>query len=327
MARRDLRSFAINVLTFTIIFGCLDFTIGKLLEYLYFHQTSGSLYRTTFALEQTTANVLVFGSSRAIYHYVPEVVTDSLGLSCYNTGADGQKIFYYAALNSVILHRYKPKLIVLDVNPDEFNFSPEGYDRLNILLPYYSRHQEIRRFVDLRSPFERLKLLSRIYPYNSDLLTIGAGNLATNKSRHPDEEGYIPLDQLLDTALIKNLPRPAFAARITLDSNKLSAYSEFIRNTIGAGVPLVVVMSPAYGFHGDSSDICLLKAIAARNHAPFLDYLRDNRYNQHPELFSDVGHLNREGAFEFTRDLVRRLRGEVPQTVCANTVIARKGKM
>ena len=44
-------------------------------------------------MELTKADLLVFGSSRANHHYVPEVFEDSLKLTFYNTGKDGSGIF------------------------------------------------------------------------------------------------------------------------------------------------------------------------------------------------------------------------------------------
>ena len=97
----------------------LDFSIGKTLRYFYFKQKCGRQYRATYAIEKTTADVLIFGSSRAYHHYVPGIIEDKMQQSCYNTGSPGQSLLFNYATLKAILKRYSPKLIVLDVVPGD----------------------------------------------------------------------------------------------------------------------------------------------------------------------------------------------------------------
>ena len=94
-----------------------------------------------------------------------------------------------------MLKRYKPKIVVLDFNVEEFKLSPDNYDRIASLLPYYKNHLEVHSIIQLKSPYEKYKLLSKIYPFNSLLFTIAIGATDYNKSREQinDENGYIPL--------------------------------------------------------------------------------------------------------------------------------------
>ncbi|MGH2649255.1 MAG: hypothetical protein ACRDE8_16865, partial [Ginsengibacter sp.] len=64
------------VLFITIIF--LDFAIGSLLSSFYFKQKSGFLYRTTYAIEKTNEDVIIFGSSTATHDYYPGVFKERL---------------------------------------------------------------------------------------------------------------------------------------------------------------------------------------------------------------------------------------------------------
>lgn len=56
----------------------LDYGIGKFLEYLYFNQKQGKLYNITYAIEKQTNDVIIMGSSRAMHHYNPDIISDSL---------------------------------------------------------------------------------------------------------------------------------------------------------------------------------------------------------------------------------------------------------
>src|SRR5689334_10740304 len=145
----------------------LDFVIGTVLDTFYFRQTSGEGYHTTYSMDKTNAGLLIFGSSTAIHNYVPEVFNKKLNISTYNVGRDGISIFYDYAVLKATLKRYSPRAIILNFDPQEFKEDQESYDRLSCLLPYYKKHPEIRSIVELKSPWEKFKLLSHIYPYNS----------------------------------------------------------------------------------------------------------------------------------------------------------------
>ena len=128
----SMRKFILSLLfgLFLVIIG--DYAVGSALEYFYFKTSSGLLQRTTFALEETEADILIFGSSRANHHYDTKIIEDASGLSAYNTGRDGNYIFFQNALLKSILKRYNPKQIILDFS-GTFEHGREDYDRLSSL--------------------------------------------------------------------------------------------------------------------------------------------------------------------------------------------------
>ena len=179
------------VFLFSIVF-VLDFSLGKLLNYYYFKQERGSQYLTTFAAEQTKADLLVFGSSRANHHYRPDIFEKGLHLSFFNAGRDGNFLFYHYAILKAVLKRYRPKVVILDFIHGEFSKNQDSYDRISSLLPYYRSHPEMRSVIELKSPFEKIKMFSSIYPNNSNLLIIAGGNAFFSKKKRIDSDGYIP---------------------------------------------------------------------------------------------------------------------------------------
>src|SRR5574338_1233267 len=90
--------FLIKLFSFLIILFLLDLAVGSLLKHFYFKQGSGLLYRTTYAMDSTRADILIFVSSTANHHYVPALFEDQLHLSCYNSGRDGNSILYSYAV-------------------------------------------------------------------------------------------------------------------------------------------------------------------------------------------------------------------------------------
>ena len=91
-----------------------DFVLGNTLKHLYFKVSSGLFQRTTFSIEENEAEVLIFGTSRANHHYDVKFIEQLTGLTAYNTGRDGNYIFYQTALLKSVLKRYRPKQVILD---------------------------------------------------------------------------------------------------------------------------------------------------------------------------------------------------------------------
>lgn len=291
-----MRKFIINLLLLAGLLILIDFAAGGVLRLLYFRQVSGLEYRTTYSMENSREDILVFGTSRANHHYVPKVFEDSLHRSFYNTGRDGESILYeYAVLKSV-LKRYTPKVIILDLLINEFDYDPDSYDRLSCLLPYYRSHPEIREVVDKKGPLEKYKLLSSIYPYNSSVLTIIMGN---RKTKEKEQKGYIPLSGatkwLIDTVHME--PKP-------LDSVKIQAFKNFIKECQAHEIKLYVVVSPELAPIDNFRSIEIGQTIANQCGVPFLNYVQDSCFTGKHKLFYDRTHLNDSGAHLFCTRLI-----------------------
>src|SRR5690606_33173113 len=114
------------------------------------------------SIKYADAEIMIFGSSRAQHHYDPGSFTSS-SLTFYNTGKDGQGIFYsLAILKSLLSRSSSPKIIILDINLNEVSKIQDSYNRLAELLPYYNDHAEIQSIIKLKSPLAKFKALSSI---------------------------------------------------------------------------------------------------------------------------------------------------------------------
>lgn len=278
-----------------------DFLIGNLLSYYYFKQQRGADYLTTYAIDSTKADLLIFGSSRANHHYLPPVFENHLNLTCYNVGRDGSFLFYHYAILKAVLKRYSPKIIILDFNDGEFSKNEGNYDRISSLLPYYKSHPEMRSIIELKSPYEKLKLLSKIYPYNSSLLIIAGGNAIFSKKKREDINGYIPLTKVWsDSIRYENTP-----IKYEIDSTKVKIYESFIRDCLNSKVKLYISCSPHFirYTHRDYS-IKLAQEIAKKYDVRFFDHLQDSVFINNSELFADPLHLNNKGAQLFSINIV-----------------------
>lgn len=289
----------LKILIFILIFFILDFAVGSILRHYYFKQKSGSLYQTTFAIEETEADLLIFGTSKANHSYNPKIFSDRLNISVYNGGRDGGSIFYDYALLKSILKRYSPKVIILDVSW-EFESKQNAYDRLSMLLPYYKNHPEMRSIIEHKSHYEKIKMLSKVYPYNSMIFSILAGNLEYNKSRIKDLSGFVPLSKVWKEE-IRIVKYPEYK----LDSIKINYFKSFIEKCISSGVKIYIVVSPDYMKLAkmEQSNI-IVREIAKKYNVAFYDYSRDTLFLNNAKYFADQTHLNNDGATVFTNRLI-----------------------
>jgi hypothetical protein len=280
-----------------------DFAIGKTLEHFYFTQASGPFYRTTYSLDSTNADILIFGSSRANHHYDPRVFEDSLGMTCYNTGRDGNFLLYNFAVFKTVIARYTPKIVIFDVNRNELSSTADDYERLSSLLPYKNQNSTIDQMIALRGPYEKIKCLSQIYPYNSLLLTIAIGNTRMNRDRQSDINGFVPVKGIWNQP-IADIDSTALNK---IDPNKEKALKEIINDCKSKGIRLLLVNSPAFLKSIASSDVNPIRQIAETGKVEFLDYSTDTAYLNNHNYFFDPLHLNDNGATMFSKALAAYL--------------------
>jgi len=300
-----------KLLLFLIILLFCDFIVGNILRYFYFKQESGLQYRTTYSIENTKADVIILGSSRANHHYHSEVFEKRLKMTCYNAGRDGNSLFYHYAVLKGILTRYSPKIVILDFIYGEFRADQSDYEKLSILLPYYKNHPEIRSIVDLQGYKVKLKIISSIYPFNSSLLTILIGNTEYNKKRKEDVKGYIPLQKVWKEPLKKDIES---IKRYKTDSIKVNIFKSLIEDCKKAKVKLFVICSPIFvKYDNQDQSVQLAKDIANHENIVFLDFSQASIFLQNPSYFQDPGHLNDDGAKVFSNMLIDSINSNILQ--------------
>lgn len=301
-----IKKIILNIAIVFIVVVILDFAIGSTLRYFFLKESSGLHYRTTYSMDTTEAEILIFGASRATHNYIPEIFEDSLKMSYYNTGRDGNGVFFQTALLKSVLKRYTPKIIIFDY-AGGLEKGQKDYDRISSLLPYYEDHEEIRNIIELKSPYERLKLVSKIYPFNSEILTIAMGNLEINKKTNSDNKGYVALYKEWQASIdsIDN------SSDYEIDSNKLEAFRVFINTAKKSGAKVYVTFSPIFVKYNRSQEIEICKEICSAENVPFWDYSKDKLFLNNNSLFQDIGHLNHNGALIFSNLVCHSIKDDI----------------
>ncbi len=297
-----LKSFFLKLLVFITIVFITDRLLGAMLKKIYFMQEAGYDYLTTYAIEKTSAEMLIFGSSRAANIFNTGIFETQMGLSCFNAGRYGEPVFYHYAVLKSVLKRYKPKMILLSFDAGNFSINQDSYDRMAVLLPYYNEHPEIREIVALKGPFEKIKLLSSIYPYNSLLLPIISGNIESSKIKYSNLKGYIPNKKIF-TGKLQTID---YSKETALDSIKIATFKAFIQDCKNAKIPLYIICPP-YLINSIGTDASIIEAkkIAAKNQISFLDYSKDTFFSNRPRLFEDFRHLNETGVDFFCNMIIK----------------------
>ncbi len=287
--KKLLGSFILKLSAFALLVFCLDFATGTFLKKIYFKQKSGFDWQTNYAINETKADLLIFGSSRAANIFDPEILGSALNMSCYNAGRAGFSILYHYPVLQVITKRHTPKLVILSIDAGGFSINTDAYDRLSSLLPYYETHNEIKSAVDLKSRYEKFKVFSKTYPYNSMLLPILSGLRKKGNAKFATQNGFIPLHTLLTDSTVYI----DYSKELQLDSVKVNIYKSFLQYCIINKIPLFITCPP-YKLNSTGVDRSITKAkeIAVDYKIPFLDFSRDTIFTNHINLFADVKHLN-----------------------------------
>lgn len=296
-----MKRFLVKTVLFLLVVFAADRALGMVFSYMSDHAKGGYIGHHKYVTDKVKEDILIFGSSRAIHHYNPQIIMDSLGLSCYNCGQDGNGIILFYGLWQMIKERHKPKMIIYDVNTSFDLYKGDSNQRyLGWLRGDYDRPgiQPIFTAID---PTEEYKMMSRLYRHNSKFMQVLTDYV------HPifkiEGNGFLPLKGEMDRMKIKknksDRPHPG------VDSQK----NYFINKLIDEldGVRIVFVASPTW--YGSSNDAYQpVKEICVRRNIPFMDFSKDEKYIHQCQYFKDGNHLNARGADEFTKDLVSLIR-------------------
>jgi hypothetical protein len=289
----------------------LDFAVGAALKHLFFAKRTGFDARANYVINKANEDILVFGSSKASEHYDTRILRDSLKMSVYNAGRDLSYIHYHYALLQAVLKRYTPKLIILDTRANEFEKFEygENLDRLNVLLPFYDSHPEIREVCLLRGKYEKFKLFSKTYPYNSLILS-GLVELLPLKRFKKDDSvnGYIAKYGQYKGS------KPPYNVKDDVDALAAGYYKKFVLACKAKNIKLVVAFSPLYQkIDPDKNrNVAYIERVCKENNVPLFSYLIDDQFNN-PKYFFDDRHLNREGSVVYTNRIITQLRGVLKQ--------------
>lgn len=304
-----MKKFLLQIALFFALVALVDVVAGLGFSYLERNAKGGFTYRDQYICNQLETDILVSGSSRCVHHYNPRIISDSLGLSCYNSGQMGNGIILNYGRFRMIAERKKPKMVIYDVQPEfDLFVGDDNHRYLTWLKGHYDRDgiAEIFESVDKT---EKFKMRSRMYRYNSRLVELLADYLHPISNAREDD--FRPSKGNLNPRKIKRGGQLTHHRHV--DPVKLGYIGKLVEES--EGCRLVFVVSPIwYGM--DGRQLAPLKAICDGHGIPFLDFSNDPKYVHHDEFFKDGTHMNSTGADEFTKDLVAVLKQYMDKQGC-----------
>lgn len=293
-----------NLFLFVSIVFVLDRAIGYTLKKMYFKGQKGDFYQTTYAITNAKEQVLILGSSRAAHHYVSSILQNNMQLSTYNLGRDGRNIAYAYTVFSQLLTYHHPKIVILDMQPEEFVWNETRQSEeatVSALLPYIN-YPAIDQIISRNNRTDII--LSKIfwtYPYNSIALQI-IGNRYNLLAGEETIQGFIPLAGSKRSkgkaALDINHPK-----RKPTDTALVNTFKDFLALARNKHVDLHVVISPTSVFSPYNS-ISQIKQLTQQSGFRFYNYSTSVKDYS---LFYDETHLNIKGATQFTTSLAKEL--------------------
>ena len=289
-----MKKYIIRIITFFIAITVLDILFGFTCQYMNDHSKGGGIKSRHYVCKESNEDVLVFGSSRAKHHYVPDIIEDSLGMTCYNTGEDGNGIILCYGFLKMITQRYTPKLIIYDVTGFDM-YDDDNMKYLDLLKPYYYEKGIDSIFYSV-NPKSRFMMLSSLYRFNTTCLRIIGGFI------HPTSDypkGYSPLFKTMDYE-----PEMKEEKVKIVDELKIHYFEEFIRITQDKSIGLVCIVSPYYKTPLDDGKYEPIKQLCMKYGVTFLYYGEDLGISNNKAFFSDRTHMNDVGARAFTSKLM-----------------------
>lgn len=285
---------------FFAIIAVIDLCVGITGDYLQAHAKGGETRKTNDFVMNDRHDIVIFGSSRACHHYDAPFLSDTLGLDVYNAGYDGNGIVLSYGLFSMILERYKPRLVIFDIEPafDIYVYAGDNEHKryISTLKPYY-KNDSVKEIIKEVSVEEWYKAHSGMMRYNT---TIISKALDYTKEDAINNKGFVPMKgSYTGSATVQGEGLIS-----TIDDFKLDYVEKMLILSKSKDIHMVMVASPKYG-KTSSIELQPVIDLCGRYNIPFVDFYADPEFMQHKEWFKEPMHLNEIGARWFTKQMIK----------------------
>lgn len=296
---KESKIFWMKLFGFILFVFLIDVMAGK----IFFQLENKALENSPFAMVseytmwEVDKEVILIGASETTHGLVPTVLEDSLDMSVYNCGKDGYRFHYQSSMIDGLLKRYSPKLIVWSVSYSFLSKPSENdIDRLSNLNPFYHSNDYVKRVLDSKGPYEKYKLNSQLYTYNSRLLPY-ISKIISNDYNF-EKGGFVPLINKDN-----DYPKKQYSNfEDNLDNEVAELFSNTLEKCEASGSKVVLLFPPRLQISNFKSTTQYneLKRIAEKFETPIIDFYNHKDFINDSTMFKDVGHLNKTGAYKFT---------------------------
>ena len=301
-----MKKFIMKVMLFFALVATLDVMCGFAFNVLLSRAKYGNTYKNNYIANRCEDDIIILGSSHAVRHYVPSMIQDSLGLTCYNCGEPGCGIIPAYARYKMVTERSKPKLVIYEVTPGYDYLVSDDYSKYLGRVRQYSEKEPVAELYKVfGDAWEPLRLLSSMYRNNSCIVL----NLMDMMVPSKDYQGYRPLyGELTEESIAKK--RETQVERDTkggaIDTLKLSYVAKLFADAKADNVGIVCIVSPR--FMESSGNYQPAQKLCEKYGIPFIDNRNYEGLTGNKELFQDFGHMNDKGAKKYTASMMPVIR-------------------
>ena len=296
------RRFVLIVCLFVIVSFVIDRVLAIWLDSCYMKSNAKPVcaYRS-----ERNYDVVILGSSRAQYHYNPEIIRSISGLSCYNYGSSGKNIFFdYAVLSLLMEKENKPKVCLLEVFYKDIVIAENQWELgcLKSLFPLYGRNCRVDSVLGLLGKEELASIkLSHTYRYNTRIISYLKDVALGPKD---DNYGFESVDGIID--------EPISSLYYSSDYNetKISYLRKFVEKCKDNDVKCILCISPMF-FDNRPSLSKMYKPLwdLAQSHdVQVWDDSYSRLFLNDSTYFRDHHHLNKKGVEMYSEIIAERLK-------------------
>lgn len=299
-----MKKVIIYIISIVIILFVTDFLMGICSSYyIKNHKLPGRYRPLDKLIKEVNTDIVLIGNSAILNSIDPQIIEDSLSMTCYNGGIEGQGIEFCETVIDCILQRHTPKMIVLGLRPEEMgaNIGEGIYD---VLKPYYKMgYNSIDYHFNQTGKFERTLLQSNLIRYNTIWVRVLLYMIFDNTQYQ--ENGFMPKDIPSSFPSIKHIDKVEQPI-----SNKLECIERIIKKCNVKNIALSICYPPTLMAFGEEKIPCIdaVYGLCTSYNIPcYIDY-NNSFFQQHPELFYDNGHVNKNGANIYSKIISSKLR-------------------
>lgn len=298
-----MKRFIIKIIVFFLIIAVIDQVGGRFLKNTDRNSQYGDAFTREYITSRCTEDVIIMGSSRGNHHYDPQIISDSLKLSCFNCAYDALGILNMYGRYLLMTRTHTPKILIYDIfAPNEIYGDKSDHLKFLDGIKQYADVPQVMEIFDDVAHMEHYKLQSLLYRYNTKVFLLNN----EIKTKWPSPKlGYTPLE-----GTMVHEPEP-YAAEYTNqepDSVKLKYMRKLIHAAQSKGTKVILCISPRYGT-SPNADLDPIIKLAKEEQVPLLNHYTDKRFTTKKEYFKDSYHLNYIGATAYTKMIA----GEIKQ--------------
>ncbi len=266
---------------------------------------------------QVNAQVVVNGSSRALVHYDPRILSRETGLSAYNLGANGVQIDVQAGiLDAYLASNRAPRIIMQNLEAFSFEATKPGeiYDP-GIYIPHLDNAKLYQALHDIDPDVWKWRHLP-LYGYVvADMRFTWVRGVARMFGIHGRQDYFNAFNPrfVVWTHDFDNFRKcAAWGVSYRIDRKGIESLDRCLDLARSKGAIMILIFTPEYiemqRLEKNLEEIFEnFRDLAAKYGAEFWDH-SDSPLSRDRGHFYNSQHLNAQGAELFSEDVARRLR-------------------